>query len=110
MVVQYSRKKKDTKRKRVRQQGGIKGKKVFFFLGRTGNAHSTAKLPILANSELLSGQASRVENLTEYFCVSKSSAVSQEKGGRAASQCSCCNSALSTQCALRSVTPGLLPT
>lgn len=51
----------------MRQQGGIKGKKVFFFLGRTGNAHSTAKLPVLANSELLSGQASRVENLAGTF-------------------------------------------
>lgn len=102
MVVQYSRKKKtktekDTKRKRGRQQGRITGKKVFVVLGRMGNAHSTAKLPVLANSELLSGQASRVENLAEYFCVSKSSAISQEKGGRTASQCSCCNSSLSTQ-------------
>lgn len=30
---------------------------MFVVLGRMGNAHSTAKLPVLANSELLSGQA-----------------------------------------------------
>lgn len=65
----------------MRQQGGIKGKKVFVFPERMGNAHSTAKLPELADSELLSGQASRVKNPAEYFCVSKWSAISR-KGGK----------------------------
>lgn len=94
----------------MRQQGRIKGKKVFIFLKRMRNEHSTAKLPVLANSEQLSGQASRVENLAEYFCVSKWSAISQENGGRTASRCSCCGSSLSTPHTLHSVTSGLLPT
>lgn len=100
MVIQFSKMQNKTPRERERESKAESKKRKFVVLKRmgNGNVYSTPKLLALANTKLLSAQASRVKNLAEYFCISKQFAISQEKREKTASKCSCCNSSLSTPC------------